>query len=63
MFAIGDRVVYPMHGAGVIESIEEKKILGETRSYYILHIPHGNMQTASLRVFAASWTAPPSTTS
>ncbi|MBQ1384469.1 MAG: CarD family transcriptional regulator [Firmicutes bacterium] len=44
MFAIGDRVVYPMHGAGVIESIEEKKILGETRSYYILHIPHGNMQ-------------------
>ena len=26
MFAIGDRVVYPMHGAGVIESIEEKQV-------------------------------------
>ncbi len=44
MFSIGDKVVYPMHGAGVIEAIEDKKILGETRSYYILHIPHGNMQ-------------------
>ncbi len=44
MFAIGDRVVYPMHGAGIIESIEEKEVLGETRAYYILHIPYGNMQ-------------------
>lgn len=44
MFAIGDRVVYPMHGAGIIEKIEEKEVLGETRSYYILHIPYGNMQ-------------------
>ena len=30
MFNIGDRVVYPMHGAGVIESIEEREILGKT---------------------------------
>ena len=44
MFVIGDKVVYPMHGAGIIESIEEKEILGETRAYYILHIPYGNMQ-------------------
>lgn len=44
MFAIGDKVVYPMHGAGIIEKIEEKEILGEVRSYYILHIPYGNMQ-------------------
>ena len=44
MFAIGDKVVYPMHGAGVIEAIEEKVVLGETKSYYILRIPHGNMQ-------------------
>ena len=29
MFKIGDRIVYPMHGAGVIEQIEEKEILGE----------------------------------
>lgn len=44
MFAIGDKVVYPMHGAGIIENIENKEVLGETRSYYILHIPYGNMQ-------------------
>ena len=28
---IGDKVVYPMHGAGVIEAIEEKEVLGEKR--------------------------------
>ena len=44
MFNIGDKVVYPMHGAGLIESIEEKQILGETRPYYIIRIKHGNMQ-------------------
>ncbi len=44
MFVIGDKVVYPMHGAGIIENIENKEVLGETRSYYILHIPYGNMQ-------------------
>ncbi|HHV59607.1 MAG TPA: CarD family transcriptional regulator, partial [Clostridiaceae bacterium] len=27
MFNVGDKIVYPMHGAGVIESIEEKEIL------------------------------------
>ena len=44
MFNIGDRVVYPMHGAGLVESIEDKQILGETRAYYIVRIKHGNMQ-------------------
>ena len=44
MFAIGDKIVYPMHGAGIIEEIEEKKILGETRRYYILKIPCGDMK-------------------
>ena len=44
MFSIGDKVVYPMHGAGVIKTIEEKKILGDIKSYYILHIAHGSMQ-------------------
>ena len=28
MFNVGDKIVYPMHGAGVIDSIEEKDILG-----------------------------------
>ncbi len=44
MFKIGDKVVYPMHGAGIIESIEEKEVLGERRKYYILQLPVGDMK-------------------
>ena len=44
MFAVGDRVVDPMHGAGNIEKIEDRQILGETRAYYIIRIKSGNMQ-------------------
>jgi len=39
MFNIGDKVVYPMHGAGVIQDIEEKNILGEQVAYYIIKMP------------------------
>lgn len=39
MFNIGDKVVYPMHGAGVIQDIEEKNILGEKTAYYIIKMP------------------------
>ena len=39
MFNIGDQIVYPMHGAGTIDSIEEKDVLGEKQSYYILKMP------------------------
>ncbi len=44
MFQIGDKVVYPMHGAGIIEGVEEKEILGETRKYYVLRLPLKNMK-------------------
>ncbi len=44
MFNIGEKVVYPMHGAGVIESIEEREILGERRKYYIMRMPIGDMK-------------------
>jgi CarD family transcriptional regulator len=44
MFNIGDKVVYPMHGAGIIEGIEEKEILGEKRKYYIMRMPIGDMK-------------------
>lgn len=44
MFDIGDKVVYPMHGAGVIESIEEKEILGEKQKYYVMRLSLGNMK-------------------
>ena len=39
MFNIGDKVVYPMHGAGIIEGIEEKDILVEKQNYYIIKMP------------------------
>lgn len=44
MFEIGDKVVYPMHGAGVIEAIEEKEVLGERQRYYIMKLPIGEMR-------------------
>lgn len=39
MFKVGDKIVYPMHGAGVIENIEEKSILDEKQTYYIIRMP------------------------
>lgn len=44
MFKIGDKIVYPMHGAGIIEEIEEKEILGEKRKYYVMRMPIGDMK-------------------
>ena len=44
MYKIGDSVVYPMHGAGVIEDIEKKEILGKLQSYYVMRIPMGDMK-------------------
>lgn len=44
MYHIGDCVVYPMHGAGIIENIETKEILGKMQSYYIMRIPIGNLK-------------------
>lgn len=44
MFQVGDKVVYPMHGAGVIEAIEEKEVLGSTQQYYIMRLPIGEMK-------------------
>ncbi len=43
MFEIGDKIVYPNHGAGVIDSIETKEFLGEEKEYYILKMPIGSM--------------------
>ena len=43
MYQIGDKIVYPMHGAGIIRAIEDKEILGNTNSYYILEVPVGNI--------------------
>lgn len=44
MFQIGDKVVYPMHGAGIIEAIEEREVLGMVRKYYVMRLPLGDMK-------------------
>ena len=43
MFQVGDKIVHPMHGAGVIDSIVSKKVNGVVRDYYILKLPVGCM--------------------
>jgi CarD family transcriptional regulator len=57
-FQIGDKVIYPNHGLGVIERIEEKTILGTTCGFYSLRIssnetivlvPVGNADSVGLR--------------
>ena len=44
MFKVGDKIVYPMHGAGTIESIEEREVLGETQKYYVMKMPVGDIK-------------------
>ncbi len=40
MFKVGDNIFYPMHGAGTINSIDEKEILGNKVSYYTILLPN-----------------------
>jgi CarD family transcriptional regulator len=43
MFQLGDLAVYPAHGVGVIESIEDKEISGNHQTFYIMRILDNNM--------------------
>ena len=43
MYQIGDKVVHPMHGAGVIDSIVRKKVAGKVQDYYLLKLSTGSM--------------------
>lgn len=43
MFQVGDKIVHPMHGAGVIDGITTRRINGVTRDYYMLKLPVGGM--------------------
>jgi len=62
MFQVGDKIVHPMHGAGVIESITEEKISGKMVQFYVfkmpisgltLKIPTENSQTIGIRPISA----------
>ena len=43
MFSIGDLVVHPMHGAGIIDGIVREKIAGTTQEYYVFKMPVGGL--------------------
>ena len=43
MYQIGDKVVHPMHGAGVIDSIVQRKVSGRVQEFYLLKLSVGNM--------------------
>ena len=44
MYQIGEKIVHPMYGAGVIEALEDKDIDGVLQTYYVLQIPVGNLK-------------------
>ena len=43
MFEVGDKVVYPHHGAGTVVKKEKREILGQTREYLTIQILHNDM--------------------
>lgn len=42
-FKVGDRVVYPHHGAAVIEKTEVREAFGEKQEYLVLRMAHGEL--------------------
>src|ERR1700758_2917040 len=43
LYKVGDKVVYPHHGAGTVVKRERKEILGEKREYLTIKILHNDM--------------------
>ena len=43
MFDVGDKVVYPHHGAGTVIKKEKREVLGQTREYLTIQILHNDM--------------------
>ena len=44
MYNVGDKIVYPMHGVGLIEAIEKKVVLGKRAEYYMINIVNSGMK-------------------
>ncbi|MCS4536093.1 CarD family transcriptional regulator [Corynebacterium sp. HS2168-gen11] len=42
-FQVGDTVVYPHHGAAIVEAIEYRELGGETVEYLVLQIHHSDL--------------------
>lgn len=42
-FRVGDKVVYPHHGAAVIEGTQKRMVEGETREYWVIRLSYGDL--------------------
>ena len=42
-FHVGDTVIYPHHGAAVIEKVETRHLRGEARDYFVLRLTYGDL--------------------
>ena len=60
-FSIGDHVVYPAHGVGVVKAVEDEQVVGVTMEVYVITFDHEKMtlrvptkkaRTAGLRALA-----------
>ena len=43
LYKVGDKVVYPHHGAGTVVKREKREVLGEKREYLTIKIDHNDM--------------------
>src|SRR3989442_9062158 len=43
LYKVGDKVVYPHHGAGTVIKKDKRKVLGEEREYLTIQILHNDM--------------------
>jgi CarD family transcriptional regulator len=43
LFDVGDKVVYPHHGAAIVERREKREVFGETRDYLVLKVTYGDL--------------------
>ena len=43
MYKVGDKVVYPHHGAGTVVKKESREVLGQKREYLTIKILHNDM--------------------
>ncbi len=43
MFRKGDKVIFPHHGAAIIEDLTEREFLGEKKKYFVLRLAYGDL--------------------
>lgn len=42
-FRVGDKVVYPHHGAAVIQGVQERELNGDRRKYWVIKLSYGDL--------------------